>query len=54
MEYIEGRPLDEILTGEGPLHPDRAADIAIDIAAGLALAHRNGGVVHCTTSSRAT
>ena len=45
MEYIEGRPLDEILAGEGPLHPDRAADIAIDIAAGLALAHRNG-VVH--------
>ena len=45
MEYIEGRPLDEILAGEGPLHPDRAADIAIDIAAALALAHRSG-VVH--------
>ncbi len=45
MEYIEGRPLDEILAGEGPLHPDRSADIAIDIAAALALAHRSG-VVH--------
>ncbi|HMQ26160.1 MAG TPA: Stk1 family PASTA domain-containing Ser/Thr kinase [Acidimicrobiales bacterium] len=45
MEYIEGRPLDEILSAEGPLHPDRAADIATDIAAALALAHRNG-VVH--------
>ncbi|MCB1003522.1 MAG: protein kinase [Acidimicrobiales bacterium] len=45
MEYIEGRPLDEILAAEGPLHPDRAADIATDIAAALALAHRNG-VVH--------
>lgn len=45
MEYIEGRPLDEILAAEGPLHPDRAADVAIDIAAGLALAHRSG-VVH--------
>ncbi len=45
MEYIEGRPLDEILAGEGPLHPDRAADVATDIAAALALAHRNG-VVH--------
>lgn len=45
MEYIEGRPLDEILAAEGPLHPDRAADIAIDVAAGLALAHRRG-VVH--------
>ena len=45
MEYIEGRPLDEILAAEGPLHPDRAADVATDIAAALALAHRNG-VVH--------
>jgi len=45
MEYIDGRPLDEILAAEGPLHPDRAADVATDIAAGLALAHRSG-VVH--------
>jgi serine/threonine-protein kinase len=45
MEYIEGRSLDEILRAEGPLHPDRAADVATDIAAALALAHRNG-VVH--------
>jgi serine/threonine-protein kinase len=30
---------------EGPLHPDRAADIATDIAAALGFAHRNG-VVH--------
>ena len=45
MEYVEGRSLAEIIRAEGPLHPDRAADIAIDIAAALAFAHRNG-VVH--------
>ena len=45
MEYVEGRSLAEIVRAEGPLHPDRAADIAIDIAAALAFAHRNG-VVH--------
>jgi len=45
MEYVEGRSLAEIIRSEGPLHPDRAADVAIDIAAALAFAHRNG-VVH--------
>ncbi len=45
MEYVEGRSLAEILRTEGPLHPDRAADIAIDVAAALGFAHRNG-VVH--------
>ena len=45
MEYVEGRSLAEIIRAEGPLHPDRAADIAIDIAAALAFAHHNG-VVH--------
>lgn len=45
MEYVEGRSLAEIIRAEGPLHPDRAADIAIDIAAALGFAHRNG-VVH--------
>jgi serine/threonine-protein kinase len=45
MEYVEGRSLAEILRTEGPLHPDRAADIAIDVAAALGFAHRNG-LVH--------
>ncbi len=45
MEYVEGRSLAEIIRSEGPLHPDRAADITIDIAAALAFAHGNG-VVH--------
>ena len=45
MEFVDGRSLADILAAEGPLHPDRAADIAIDIAAALSFAHRNG-VVH--------
>lgn len=45
MEYVEGRSLAEIIRAEGPLHPDRSADISIDIAAALGFAHRNG-VVH--------
>ncbi len=45
MEYVEGRSLAEIIRSEGPLHPDRAADITSDIAAALSFAHRNG-VVH--------
>jgi eukaryotic-like serine/threonine-protein kinase len=45
MEYVPGRSLSEILGTEGPLHPDRAADVGADIAAALGFAHRNG-VVH--------
>ena len=45
MEYVDGRTLSEILRSEGPLHPDRAADIGADVAAALGFAHRNG-VVH--------
>ncbi|HUF32593.1 MAG TPA: Stk1 family PASTA domain-containing Ser/Thr kinase [Acidimicrobiales bacterium] len=45
MEYVEGRSLAQIIRDEGALHPDRAADVAADIAAALGFAHRNG-VVH--------
>jgi beta-lactam-binding protein with PASTA domain/tRNA A-37 threonylcarbamoyl transferase component Bud32 len=45
MEYVEGRPLSEIIRSEGPLHPNRSAEVAADVAAALAFAHRNG-VVH--------
>src|SRR5271157_3154085 len=41
MEFIDGRPLSSILRSAGPLHPDRAADVA----AALDYAHRHG-VVH--------
>lgn len=45
MEYVDGRTLSEILRDDGPLHPDRVADIGADVAAALGSAHRNG-VVH--------
>jgi len=45
MEYVNGRSLADILRADGTLHPQRAADIASDVAAALGFAHRNG-VVH--------
>ncbi|HEY2812994.1 MAG TPA: PASTA domain-containing protein, partial [Acidimicrobiales bacterium] len=45
MEYVEGRSLADILRTEGPLHPQRAAEVTADIAAALGFAHRNG-VIH--------
>src|SRR4051812_27210446 len=45
MEYVDGPTLRDLLRTEGRLHPDRAADIAADIAAALGFAHRNG-VIH--------
>ncbi len=44
QEFIDGRSLAELLQAEVRLHPDRAADIAADIAAGLGAAHREGMV----------
>ena len=45
MEYVDGRSLSQILRADGPLHPDRVADVGADVAAALGFAHRNG-VVH--------
>jgi serine/threonine-protein kinase len=42
MEYLEGRTLSQLIRGEGPLLPDRAADIGADIAAALSFAHESG------------
>src|ERR1700685_1297777 len=42
MEFIDGRPLSSILRTAGPLHPDRAAEIAADVALALDYAHRHG------------
>ncbi len=44
MEYVEGRSLADVLAAEGHLYPDRAAEIATDVAAALGFAHRNGTV----------
>jgi serine/threonine protein kinase len=44
MEYVEGRPLSELLAN-GPLAPDRAAPLARQLASAMAAAHAHG-VVH--------
>jgi serine/threonine-protein kinase len=45
MEYVDGKPLSNLIRTEGPLLADRAAAIGAAVAAALAFAHRNG-VVH--------
>jgi eukaryotic-like serine/threonine-protein kinase len=45
MEYVEGRTLADYLTGGGRIMPDRAIDIAIDVARALEAAHAQG-VIH--------
>ena len=45
MEYVDGRTLKDIIRAEGPLYPDRAAEIAADVCAALAAAHARG-LVH--------
>ena len=45
MEFIEGRSLADVIDSEGPLLPERAAEIASDVAKALERAHTNG-LVH--------
>ena len=45
MELIEGRSLADIIATEGPLMPERAAEIAADVADALGRAHA-AGLVH--------
>ena len=45
MEFIDGRSLADIIETEGPLLPERAAEIAADVAKALDRAHGNG-LVH--------
>jgi beta-lactam-binding protein with PASTA domain/predicted Ser/Thr protein kinase len=45
MEYIEGRTLADIVRVNGRVSPVQAAEIASEVSAALAFAHRNG-VVH--------
>ena len=42
MEYIEGHSLAELLRSGGPLAPEQAAAIAMDVAEALGFAHSNG------------
>ena len=45
MEYIDGKPLADIIQTDGPLMPERAAEIAIDVTRALERAHQSG-LVH--------
>jgi eukaryotic-like serine/threonine-protein kinase len=42
MEYVEGRTLRDVIRNEGPLMPERAAEIAADVCNALAAAHARG------------
>ena len=44
MEYVDGRPLSQVIKDLGTVPPKRAAVIAGNVAAGLAYAHRRGMV----------
>ena len=45
MEYVVGRNMADVLRSTGRLSPDRAAEIASDVAEALSSAH-NAGLVH--------
>jgi len=45
MEYVEGRELKDLLREQGRFTPERAAEVAAEIAAALQLAHRRN-LVH--------
>jgi eukaryotic-like serine/threonine-protein kinase len=45
MEYVEGETLHELMAREGPLDPERAVDIVLQVCAGLEHAHGTG-LVH--------
>ena len=45
MEYLQGRTLKQVIQAEGPLPPERAIAVAMQVLAGLRYAHEHG-VVH--------
>jgi len=45
MEHVAGRSMSDVLRSTGPLQPDRAAEIAADVASALSTAHQ-AGLVH--------
>jgi eukaryotic-like serine/threonine-protein kinase len=42
MEYVDGRTLKDVIRAEGPLYPERAAEICEDVCSALAAAHARG------------
>jgi serine/threonine-protein kinase len=45
MEYLEGRSLKRVIQDEGPLAPERAIDLAVQILRAARFAHRRG-IIH--------
>lgn len=45
MEYVEGQTLGDLMERKGPLDPDRAVDLILQVCAGLEHAHA-AGLVH--------
>jgi eukaryotic-like serine/threonine-protein kinase len=42
MEYVDGRTLKDAIRAEGPLYPERAAEICEDVCSALVAAHARG------------
>ena len=42
MEFVDGRTLKDVIRQEGPLYPDRAAEICADVCGALMAAHARG------------
>ena len=42
MEYVEGRTVKDVIRAEGPLYPERAAEIASDVCSALVTMHARG------------
>ena len=45
MEYVEGQTVADLIAHAGPIEPDRAVDLVLQVCAGLEHAHR-AGLVH--------
>src|SRR5690242_12951975 len=45
MEYIQGKTLAQVLREDGAILPERAAEISLAVAEGLAFAH-DAGIIH--------
>lgn len=45
MEYVDGPTLRDVIRSTGPMGPTRVAEIGVDVAAALEVAHRHG-VIH--------
>jgi serine/threonine-protein kinase len=42
MEYVDGRTLKDVIRAEGPLYPQRAAEVCADVCSALVAAHARG------------